>query len=482
MKTLKRISLVVGILASVGLLHAQDWKIFNPDYVYNFQYTTSEYYLSNTVWIDSFEVQGSDTVFYFSRRAVRDSIYLLANQPHFLQRKATISGNLIHFSDTASYVMKQKIEVGDSWLFDTLNNIFAICTEKYSTTNFGNSDSVKCIVLSNSDTMLLSKNYGFLQFPDFASDDRYILKGIDNLQIGECSPKFADFFTFNVGDEFVYEKWYLDPGQNNERYDRYTILSILSQTDSISYLVKNKYWHHIDTHPWPYLNETGTDTIILTFKPNEYLLSEFYNDQLITNYDSTVQDYIFWGGNDSYYTVSNVFFDELGLLTKRVGYEVNSWPGSCLFIDSPLQDTLEMYYGDMMCYQKIKKGIGLYIDVKWFFEQTMSTRLIAWQTQNSSFGNIDTVAIYWYYNQQEYEATQVSIYPNPNNGLIYISGLQGLEYQLTLFDISGKRVLQKQIEGPEVSLHLDGITDGVYFIDLRGRNMVVLKKLIVVRE
>lgn len=482
MKSFKITLMAFVVSFTAFQLHGQNWEIINPGYISNYQYSDSEYYLSNSLWVDSVEAQGSDTILYLNRRAVRDSIYLLANQPHFLQRKAMVTDSLVYFYDTASYVIKRYFDVGGSWLFDTTNNIVATCTDKFNVTTFGFADSVKRIVLSNNDTILLSKNYGILQFPDLWTGERYMLRGIDNLQVGEVSPKFADFFTFSVGDVFVYQRMSGDPGSHSDRFDRYTILDILSQTDSISYKVKDDYWHHIDLNPWPYLHEAGTDTITLTYKPEDYLLSEFYNDQLIVDYDEDMLTFVQPSQEDPYFSFSHVFEDELSILTKKIGF-IPYWSSeSSIFLESLMIDTLLMYSWNNANYlQNIKVGLGLYEEIWEYFEMGWGIKLLAWQTQTSSYGNLDTVPVWWL-GQPEIEMDRVSIYPNPSTGIVHISGLQSGPTQLSIYDISGKLILERQIESHETSLLLDGITNGVYIMLLTNKHETFRKKLVIQRE
>ncbi|MCF8457017.1 MAG: T9SS type A sorting domain-containing protein [Bacteroidales bacterium] len=484
MKPIKFIVLIAATLTTAWQLHAQNWEIINPGYIYNFQYSDSEYYLSNSLWTDSVEVQGNDSLLYLSRRAVRDSIYLLANQPHFLQRKVLVTDSLVHFYDTASYVIKRKFDVGTSWLFDTTNNITASCTGKYSGLTFGNADSIKVITLSNTDTILLSKNYGILQFPDFGSGERYSLKGIDNLQIGECSPKFADFFTFEVGDVFVYKKHYQDPECIYEGFEKYIIMQVLSLQDTLSYQVSKETWYMQFQPCWGFnLSGYHTDTTVINYSSDDYLISNYYNNQLIANYDSDLIWAFVPSGNGSYYCQAKSYLDDLGIITKSIGSSEEWWLENTVFEESTIQDLLNptSATGPNVYIQKVKKGIGVYEDFFGMFETGRSTELIAWQTQTSSFGNLDTLPEWWYSNP-EIESKSISIYPNPSNGEVHISGLMYSPYHLSLFDISGKHILERQIESNETTIQLDGIRDGVYILVLRNQRETIRKRLIIRKD
>ena len=72
--------------------------------------------------------------------------------------------------------------------------------------------------------------------------------------------------------------------------------------------------------------------------------------------------------------------------------------------------------------------------------------------------------------------SQLSLYPNPTDGRIIISGLSDFEsYNLQIVDISGK-ILINQVLSPEINL--DHLQSGVYFIRVSGEEGVFTQKII----
>ncbi|MCF8457016.1 MAG: T9SS type A sorting domain-containing protein [Bacteroidales bacterium] len=88
----------------------------------------------------------------------------------------------------------------------------------------------------------------------------------------------------------------------------------------------------------------------------------------------------------------------------------------------------------------------------------------------------------FYLSVSEVNIFDVSIFPNPSSGSVHISGLQESPYQLAIYDISGKHILQMQIESNETTIQLDGMRDGVYILVLRNQHETIRKRLIVSRE
>ncbi|TVQ88505.1 MAG: T9SS C-terminal target domain-containing protein [Bacteroidetes bacterium] len=72
--------------------------------------------------------------------------------------------------------------------------------------------------------------------------------------------------------------------------------------------------------------------------------------------------------------------------------------------------------------------------------------------------------------------SQLSLYPNPTDGRIIISGLSDFEsYNLQVVDISGK-VLMSQVLSSEINL--DHLQSGVYFLRISGNSGVITHKVI----
>lgn len=72
------------------------------------------------------------------------------------------------------------------------------------------------------------------------------------------------------------------------------------------------------------------------------------------------------------------------------------------------------------------------------------------------------------------------MYPNPSNGLVNISIKEfDQDTELTVFDISGKRVFASVIENEESTINLSGLTSGMYIIKLVSGNKSTHKKLIL---
>jgi hypothetical protein len=95
--------------------------------------------ITRTVWADSAAIAGGDSVFFLNRVMCDtcvtytgdllscDTCYWAKNQPQFMMRKKVkMQSGMFAFMDTANFVIDPNALIGNSWVFDTLNNITAL--------------------------------------------------------------------------------------------------------------------------------------------------------------------------------------------------------------------------------------------------------------------------------------------------------------------------------------------------------------------
>lgn len=72
----------------------------------------------------------------------------------------------------------------------------------------------------------------------------------------------------------------------------------------------------------------------------------------------------------------------------------------------------------------------------------------------------------------------LNFYPNPvSNGRIYVSSKLGLDKEVLIFDVLGKKVLQAIISSKE--LNISSLSPGVYIIKFKEGDDTATRKLIV---
>ena len=232
---------------------SQNWSVINMTDKFNYRLDSDEV-ITATIWADSVDWNGSDSVFYLNRvlcdscatilggpNTWCDTCYGLKNQPQFMQRKSVVSASgMVNFRDTNNIVLNTLSALNDTWLFDSVQSISATVLAISEDSVFGNTDSVKTLLLTTGDTVKLSKSYGLLQFPNgYGFNSYYRLVGIEGRNQGEQIPRYAGFFDFDVGDMFEYHGYsgYIILGQCfSLTYDQYCTwkrkFTVISRTQS----------------------------------------------------------------------------------------------------------------------------------------------------------------------------------------------------------------------------------------------------------
>ena len=187
--------ILLGITVNAHFLFAQSWQPLTLHEKFNYSVDTVGL-ITRTLRVDSVKVVNGDSLFYLNRIVTgcdtcSDTAYRLCNQATFLGKEMVKkAGGLFWFRSPGSLVVKSFANTGQTWLYDTLNNIQAQVVQKSFEPVFGINDSIKQIQLSNGKTLLLSKSFGFIQFQESGMD--YQLEGIEGRNLGQQVPLFRD--------------------------------------------------------------------------------------------------------------------------------------------------------------------------------------------------------------------------------------------------------------------------------------------------
>ncbi len=259
---MKKLLLLCTICLSVfPAVRAQDWNLVVSGRLYNYSLDSV---ITTTIRVDSAYAEQGDSVFVLNRVSTvcsncenkyYSNVVYLNNQPAFLLGEVVRKSNRdFHLRDTASYVIRSSAALNETWLFDTLYQRTATLKTVGSQVVFpGTEDSVKLITVADSDTILLSKHYGVLKFPDFRGH-HYRLMGVEGPNpAGKRNLYFADFFTMETGDVFQYHQKSSGrfPGPVVTQKHRITGVEknedhILIQTSMLSITIYHDYYTPLD--------------------------------------------------------------------------------------------------------------------------------------------------------------------------------------------------------------------------------------------
>jgi len=244
MKTFYTILLVFA--GTIGF--SQNWNLINPNRTVFFQHSDSSS-ITNTIVIDSSEANGSNTTYYTGYafkycdtcqgfNYYEPIIYRYTKELLGFSIENDEINNQYNLDDNT---IKQHTQLNDSWTFNT--NLNATLVHTAEQLILGVLDSIKTIELSNTDTIIISKHYGVIRYPDFENTGKYYeLVGYHEGQnsFGSYLPNFWRTYDFNVGDVFCYKTNNSDSGVLEFLTDKMKIkiLSNISTTDTIRYIIK----------------------------------------------------------------------------------------------------------------------------------------------------------------------------------------------------------------------------------------------------
>jgi len=76
------------------------------------------------------------------------------------------------------------------------------------------------------------------------------------------------------------------------------------------------------------------------------------------------------------------------------------------------------------------------------------------------------------------QMSDISVFPNPTNDVVYISYTSNTSAVVTLFNMNGATCLKQQLTASNQSISLSGLPAGVYFISVEVQGSVVRKKVV----
>lgn len=207
-------------LFSVGF--SQNWQPFAIGESHHFRSDTANF-PDRSVRIDSIRGNAFDSIWHFNRmwKTVGwDSAYI--DQPNFSQRSLRVKPNgLFQLFDPGNIALYCWADSGDSWRIDTVQNLVGTVVQVYADSVLGEPDSLKLIILTGGDSLLLSKDHGLVHWPAVLGPQAYTLAGIQERHLGDTMPGFDGFFRYRPGNEYYWKSWWFqqDTPPYSTQYD-----------------------------------------------------------------------------------------------------------------------------------------------------------------------------------------------------------------------------------------------------------------------
>ncbi len=486
---MKRLMLVGSIwLISVGSVSAQNWAPVTLSDTFNYQADTASY-ITHTLWVDSVQVINGDSVFFLNRVvsacdtcAFSSYRMYLANQPQFLQRRIEKDTNGVYtFEDTLHFSIRSNANLHETWLFDSLRNLSAEVVSMTEVPVFTTVDSVKTILLSNGDSIVLSKQHGLLSFTGNNSV-RYTLSGIENRSIGEEIPRFGDFFDFHTGDVLEYRHTNCSFSSDircDYLHEKLTILSKASQGDTLHFeALRLAEAEGSGSFGEPLYQIYGRDTVLLTFIDSaSHICNQYSNQRIELSYP--------FMGPGPFWSRLRFKKKQTQRFIKARGYH---------YSDSPLQLASAFQYPgvspDLMMsagfntYREYETGLGETIYNESIFEYVDEKILTGAIKNGDTIGVITPDAqLMVGLADEPLLITQARVLPNPNQGQFQVRFSAPTQQTLTfqIMGMDGRIVQQGELAAGirETLFELNHAPAGIYVLNLGNGTKRVSYKIAV---
>jgi len=213
MKMRSRYALLSFIIALSA--HAQNWALLNPAYKYNYSLGGTDT-ITNQIFVTHIDTLGVDSFRYELNRigvvcdtclaslgGPCDGCFVRTNQPQFLGLSCIRSGSDWYFNGPDTFLIRSPVSIGAAWTFNSNNGVTAIVDAEWPASVFNTQDTLRRILLSDGDTVVLSRSYGMLRFPSTSED--FDLTGVEGAGVGRLFPDPLSYFDYQPGDQLIYK-------------------------------------------------------------------------------------------------------------------------------------------------------------------------------------------------------------------------------------------------------------------------------------
>lgn len=465
-------------------INAQNWQAISPQHIYNYQVNADINAFYNTkintmvnIFVDSIIATNGNVTQYalntvFDRQVPENGQYQIIHQPQFLQKEMWVQNDTFFFQNPANpQTIPTKAQIGQTWIFDAAQNITANVADIQATTTFGQADSVKIMVLSTNDSLILSKEFGIIRFP-FAYNSPYFyqLVGINDLHLGTTVPMFEDIFNFEVGDMFEYHTNDVYPQFTIESVEKYEITSKNFVNDTFYYNVLGLYKSK------QYGNPIGT-----IFHYDSIYQAIFYRENTYPKLDNfNFENYIYSGNVNYIYWATNNVVDTTFLGYQTISRSPSRYSTNCLQVGQPAPMNIDsVCNGESYLFFEhtrtftAAKGLGFIYrsqadDNGGPGTYTYNIReLVAFRKNGITYGTFtpDSLLIAGIENSKNSSFYQ--LFPNPTTANITLLFDKEDNYEGTIYNVLGEKGSSFSIENKkEQIIDLQNFPAGMYYLEV----------------
>lgn len=497
MHSVKTRILIFFCLLTAPKLRSQSWQPVVAGNIYNYRLNSTPVTLSS-VWSDSVKTSATylnkittvcDTCSNIHLSGfVFDSLYVWSKTCGFLQHSIRDLGNAsFYFKGPRSFLLKLNMPLNAWWLFDTAHSVQAKIIGSNIQIILSVPDSVRTVLLSTNDTIIVSKDHGIIKFPKPGSPGQsYSLAGIEGLGLGYSLPKFTNFFSFNAGDVFQYEtindNYTSFPPYFDRGVEKRTILSKQIIGDTLRYQVRlvraDSAWLGANAAACSFTNTTATI---------DYIDSVSHFTNLYPKQKVSFNNYFTFTFLDS--LISDVEC-QLGInnrLTKKMGVSCPSYmpnaadPYGLAVSTYSITDLYVATNHNLIFGREAKEQLGITTELFYDFDFLKSNCLSAYRTGGDSSGTIlsDAAILQTLSVKELSNDLHLLVYPNPASNDVTIRSSGAFTGTLTIYNGFGETALQQKLNDQTNHISIESLSNGVYLLMIESGSSKQIKKLVI---
>lgn len=480
-------------------LQAQNWQPLSSSETSYFQ-EAGQNVITNSIEVVDRGVVNGDSVFYLSRvmkpcdtcqitstcqQQNADFCFMLRDQSQFIKGKMIARpGGIYEFKEPGTFVLNSWAQLNTDWLWNPETQDIAEVVYLSTENVFGTLDSVKTILISNGDSIRLSKNHGILFWQN--NGETWSLEGIRGRNLGNLLPNMKEMFDIKPGDILQFEEVESFITPNGIVRDTFIYKDYINSKSVNGYQIQLEVTRHFRRAYFDGFSTTetfGQSNEILVYSDSAGHPANMNPGQKARldgrlNPASNLEQLT--AGIPAFQPL-RVYRDSEGNLTKELGVLVDSQQNSSyssFYRDSVFVDVMPRVGGgdEMEYFLQYKEGLGFTYE-KWEGpESSHYLKLTAYVMDEDTVGTL--LEDQFLTSEQDPKTTQFSFGPNPGTGNLVLNAAEG--GKLRLLDVQGRELFRTEVRaGSKEQFHFERFGNGLFFLELQTEDAVLRKKLLI---
>lgn len=469
---------------------AQNWALLNPANKYNYSNDGTDT-ISNQIFVTHVDTLGLDSFRYELNRigvvcdtcpeslgGPCDGCYVRVDQPQFFGLDCIRSGSDWYFNGPDTVLIKSSATVGSSWTFNENAGIIATVDAESPIDLFGTTDTVRRILLSDNDTLLLSRSFGLTRFEQ--GDHRYDLLGVEGAGVGRLYPDPLAYFDYQPGDQLTYKITSIYWGYYNgiwtasgaDRFWTAVITGRAETPDAISYSTSTALSYPIEPPGFSIVSLIQEPSWSMPFGLWIFTRSQVLVDHpILAAYPGQVLDtsicslYNWPSPNPNYLAKYGITADGRTIMrSQSLGLAIEGEPTSGFDADEEVSPGVFPFAQSPLLNVWYEEGIGIRrVESKFSWMGSFDLRV---ELVGAVIGG-DTIlqppAIDWYVGVQAKERPVFNVFPNPASDRIELSSAMPLG-RIWITDLQGRQVTSLASTSYATSIDVRSLPPGSYLL------------------